>query len=318
MRPVAVSVLFFLLIACGAPQPRYEIPPTSRKPIGLIPKAEISGDQLGYILLEPSGVAIDAHRNLFVSDRGNNRIIKFDANFNPLDDFGGYGSGVGQFIYPEDIFIERGLNLYVLDSGNRRVVHLDNRLNYIEEIIPEDDSAEIVANRGVLSGLVLSGLGEMSVVDYDNSRLIRLDNFFKFSRYVGDFGYGSGALLNPVDMAFGRDNNYYVADQGNGRIAVYDDYGNFIRSIGDGLLERPTAVALSPHGVVWVADGESGDLLAFGSTGMLLFRFPGIDGADEFRSHDVRAMTISRESVLYIADGDHNRILVFDIAYEGE
>lgn len=316
MRGVALSVLLILLSACGQPRLESDIPQTIRKPIGLVLKAEISGQVLGSYLQEPAGLAVDARQYLYVADRGNHRIIKFDPEFNPVRDFGGYGSGIGRFISPDDIFVERGLNLYVLDSGNRRVVHLDERLNYIEEIIPEDDSSEIIANRGLLSGLALSRLGEMTLVDYDNSRLIRLDNFYRFSRYVGDFGYGAGALLNPVDIAFGRDNNYYVADEGNRRVAVFDDYGNFIRSIGGAVLRRPSAVAISFDNVVWVADSDRGELLAFSASGGLLYRFPG-DG-DDFQSHDVRGMTISDDGILYLSDGDHNRILIFDIVYEGE
>lgn len=315
MRAVTLTFFLSLLIACGGIPPQPGTPPTSRKPTGLILTAEISGTVLGFNLQEPSGLALDRRNYLYVSDRGNHRIIKFDSDFNPLNDFGGYGSGVGRFINPEDLFMDRGLNLYVLDSGNRRVVHLDERLNYIEEIIPEDDSIEIISNRGLLSGLAVSPLGEMSLVDYDNSRLIRLDNFFRFSRYVGDFGYGSGALLNPVDIAIGNDNYYYVADGGNGRIAVFDDYGNFVKSIGEDILSRPTAVTVSKANIIWVADAETGDLFAFASSGSLLFRYT---GGDEFKSHDVPAMITSEDDQLYLTDGDHHRILIFDITYERE
>jgi DNA-binding beta-propeller fold protein YncE len=319
MRAALLVLGSFLALSCAGRGPGVstskEVLP-DRIPIQLSLEKEISGRVMGYDLLHPAGVAVDAQGNLYISDSDNHRLIQFDRQFNPVREFGGYGSDAGRFISPEDIVVDRGLNVYVLDTGNRRIVQLDARLNYVEEISPQDDSAEIISNRGKLSGLVISPSGELTVADYDNSRLIKMDNFNRFSRYVGDFGYGRGALLNPMGLAIDRKDRTYVADAGNGRIAVYDDYGNYLSEIGRGLLRRPAAVAVSPYGTVWVADQDLGEILAFGADGRLLFR----TGQSDMKSEDlsgVTAIAVSADDLLYVADGKHSRVLIFRIVYEG-
>lgn len=45
--------------------------------------------------LEPSGVATDSEGNVWIADRGNNRIQKLDATGKYLDQAGSFGSGNG-------------------------------------------------------------------------------------------------------------------------------------------------------------------------------------------------------------------------------
>jgi len=319
MRAMLLCSCLLLLISCAAHDPGAALSESkspARIPVEVVFEKEIAGRILAYDLQHPSGVAVDAQGNLYVSDTDNHRLIKFDNQYQPVRDYGGYGGGIGKFINPADIIVDRGLNLYVLDTGNRRIVHLDAKLNFIEEIIPEDDPDEIISNRGILSGLQISPLGEITVADYDNSRLIKMDNFNRFSRYLGGFGYGRGALLNPQDLAMGDDGRTYVADAGNGRIAIYDDYGNYLGDIGSGRLKMPVALAVSKYGTIWVADREGPGLYAFAPDGRLLMHLDSA-GIKEYSFAGIEAMTVSPDGRLYFADGGRNRIMVFRIVYEG-
>jgi len=319
MRALLLSSCLLLLMSCAARDPATALSESktpTRVPVQVNFEREISGRILSYDLQHPAGVAVDAQGNLFVSDGGNHRLIKFDNQFEPVRDYGGYGGGIGKFIDPAKIVIDRGLNLYVLDVGNRRIVHLDAKLNFVEEIFPEDDPDEIISNRGILSGLQISPLGEITVADYDNSRLIKMDNFHRFSRYIGGFGYGRGALLNPKDLAMGDDGRTYVADAGNGRVAIYDDYGNYLGDIGAERLKMPVALTVSKYGTIWVVDREEPGLYAFAPNGRMLMHLDNA-GIKEYSFAGIEAMTVSPDGRLYFADGSRNRILIFDIAYEG-
>jgi DNA-binding beta-propeller fold protein YncE len=58
-----------------------------------------------------------------------------------------------------------------------------------------------------------------------------------------------GKVIKPIGIALDNVGNVYVADQGNGRVVVYDRFGLFIRFIGDQTkFDRLTAVAVSPSG----------------------------------------------------------------------
>ena len=51
----------------------------------------------------------------------NNRVEKFDSNGNYLTQWGGLGSGNGQFIGPFGIAVDSGNNVYVADLNNNRI-----------------------------------------------------------------------------------------------------------------------------------------------------------------------------------------------------
>lgn len=66
-------------------------------------------------------LGIDSKDNIYVSDRRNNQIQKFDSNGNFISKFGTKGSGDGEFNRPGAIAIDKEGNLYVLDTGNCRI-----------------------------------------------------------------------------------------------------------------------------------------------------------------------------------------------------
>lgn len=319
MRAAAVILAFWLMTACAgsrAPQTiDAAIGAAAKIPADLVLDRTISGDILGFDLKRPSGLAVNSRGELYIADGGNNRIIKLDRENRPVRDLGGFGEGYGRFQQPADLVMDRDLNLYVLDTGNRRVVHLDANLGFVEVVTPEDAPNELMSNLGKLAGVAVLSFGEIMVADDDNSRLIRLDNTGRFNRYIGDFGYGAGALQHPQGIALDREGRIYVADGGNGRIAVYDTYGNFIGGIGQEALERPTAVTVGYDGLIWVGDQASPSVLIFGADGALLRRISPA-GEDGQTVADIEALCLTPDGVVYVADSGHNRILVFHIVYE--
>ena len=83
---------------------------------------------------KPLGIAVDSKGNVFVADAGNNRIQKFQlvhscpsgttqvgfgVCFNT--EWGSYGSGKGQFSFPEGIAADSKGNVFVVDAGSSRI-----------------------------------------------------------------------------------------------------------------------------------------------------------------------------------------------------
>jgi tripartite motif-containing protein 71 len=66
-------------------------------------------------------MAVDSLDNIYVCDKGNNRIQKFDSEGNFLLQFGESGSGNRQFNNPADITIGPDGNVYVVDEYNHRI-----------------------------------------------------------------------------------------------------------------------------------------------------------------------------------------------------
>lgn len=73
----------------------------------------------------PSGLAVSSvapgEEIIYVADKGNDRIVKLDANGNVLRSWGGRGSGEGRFHAPAGVAVDGAGNVYVLDGENNRV-----------------------------------------------------------------------------------------------------------------------------------------------------------------------------------------------------
>ncbi len=81
----------------------------------------------------PSDVAIDSSGNIWVADKGNARIQKFDQNGKYLTQFGDYGTGPGEFKWPYGIAVDSLGDVWVSDGGNNRIQEFDTHGNYLSE-----------------------------------------------------------------------------------------------------------------------------------------------------------------------------------------
>jgi DNA-binding beta-propeller fold protein YncE len=64
----------------------------------------------------PSGVAVDASGNVYVTDRNTNRVEKFTTNGTYISQWGSKGSGAGQFNAPYGVAVDSTSNVYVIDE----------------------------------------------------------------------------------------------------------------------------------------------------------------------------------------------------------
>jgi DNA-binding beta-propeller fold protein YncE len=70
---------------------------------------------------DPGGVAVDSSGDVYVTDRGNNRIQKFTGDGTFITKWGSYGSGDGQFNDPGDVAVDSSGDVYVADRYNNRI-----------------------------------------------------------------------------------------------------------------------------------------------------------------------------------------------------
>jgi hypothetical protein len=70
---------------------------------------------------EAFGLAIDTEDNIYVVDRQNDRVQKFDSDGVYVSQFGTSGSDNGEFNLPHAIAIDSNGNLYVVDRDNDRI-----------------------------------------------------------------------------------------------------------------------------------------------------------------------------------------------------
>ena len=87
---------------------------------------------------QPNAVAIAPNGDIFVSDghspgRGNARVLKFSKDGKPIKQWGGHGSGPGQFEVPHCLAFDSKGRLFVGDRANNRIQIFDQDGKFLEE-----------------------------------------------------------------------------------------------------------------------------------------------------------------------------------------
>jgi tripartite motif-containing protein 71 len=309
-----LPIALLVCLACssyGLKKTDYRSSANSQPVRGLRLVAIMAEGRLGSSALNrPTGIVVDFQGNIFISDTGNDRVVKCDEKGRFLDEIGGFGSGVGEFNRPTYMASDKGLNLYVVDAQNKRIQRLDRNLNFISAIEIQGD--EDFAGLGLPEGIALTPSGEIVVSDIEGDLLIELSGFSEYKTTYGGFGEMEGGLRDPLGVFVDRNGDVYVADSRNDRVAVFDQFGNFLRSLGDKVLNDPAGVTVGRDGSVYVANTGGNSLAVFGQEGDLIAEYgkseQGMMGLSEPTD-----LELGPKGKLFLVDSGNHRIVVYEV-----
>ncbi len=168
-------------------------------------------------------MAIDKNGNFYLTDTGNNRIIKFDKDFKFISQFGVEGYTPGQFDHSHGIGIDSDGNIFINELNNARIQKFTNDGKFIKQWGAD----------GTGSGQFTLDLEHLKVDKYDrifitdgadNPNVQVFDNEGHFITQFGKVGIGNGEFNKPEHVAFNNKDNkgtVYVVDRGNHRIQTF-------------------------------------------------------------------------------------------------
>ena len=163
--------------------------------------------------------------NLYVADRDNDRIQKFDGNGNFILAWGSQGSGNGQFKKPQNVAIDSLNNIYVADHDNDRIQKFSSSGNFLLKW------GSLGTGDGQFKhpiGIAVDTLDNIYVADLDNDRIQKFDSAGNFLLKWGSFGTTDGKFKKPQDVTTDSSNNVYAADGDNDRIQKFNNSPNFL------------------------------------------------------------------------------------------
>ena len=202
-----------------------------------------------------------ADDTLYVLSRGaeelGQRVSRVTLDHRFLGQFGAFGRGDGQFVWPRSITLDDDGNVYASDDFLNRVSVFDPEGGFLS------CWGESGRGKGELNGpcgIAFDGDGNVLVVDSQNHRVQRFTKEGKFLGGFGQKGKHDGEFNLPWGLCLDAEGNVYVADWKNNRVQKFDADGNFLLKFeasptsGVGDLSGPTGVAVDSEGDVYVAD----------------------------------------------------------------
>ncbi|MCI0705919.1 MAG: NHL repeat-containing protein [Ignavibacteriae bacterium] len=199
---------------------------------------------------EAHRVLLTAQGSIIVADAGEHSISLFTSPRQKPKTVGGYGWGATSFDMPTGIATD-GITLYVSDYHNHRIQRFDRNLTYLSTFFTRDTNV-VAARFGYPSGVALSRLGDLFVLDSENARVLKFNRSLLFERSFGGIETERGKLKNPSKMIVTTDDRVFVLDAD--RLLEFDYFGNYVRSIGDGVLRNARGFDANKGGIVVVSD----------------------------------------------------------------
>ena len=186
--------------------------------------AKISGLSASqFTLAEPNGLATDSAENLYVADRGNNRILRLSAT---ASDF----SSVAHVLDAAAVATDAsGREIYVASPASNQIFRIAVVTGEISVFAgtgapPEHAAAQfpspIAAAEAALSapeGIAVDAGGNVFIADTGANAIVRID---AKTNLLSRVALGS-ELNSPGALAIDRSGNLFVADRGGHRVVEF-------------------------------------------------------------------------------------------------
>jgi DNA-binding beta-propeller fold protein YncE len=260
-------------------------------------------------IFSPRDIATDQAGSFFLTDAVTAKIVVLNREGIVLREWGGFGSGYGEFASIRGVTVDRQGFVYVVDDGNARIQKFTSTGDFILSwMIDEavEDSTRII------NDIVVDSSGFVYVSTHHPNRPSRILKYTTSGFFVTSWG-GNGILPGMFDasvwwdMAVDNEGHLYVADGRNLRVQKFTTDGVFLTSWGsagtnDGQFYSYIAeLTVDAAGNVYVVDsirpiGMSLRVQKFSSSGVFLEKFT---SADLVGSYAI-GITIDNENNLYI------------------
>ena len=242
----------------------------------------------------PTGLAVDATGNVYVSDYNNNKIRKISPTGNVTTFAGsgifGYKDGLGaeaQFMYLEGIVTDAKGNVYVADLGNYRIRKITPNAEVStfagSGVVGIADGQGINAQFSGPAGLTIDGNGNLYVTDGQRIRKVTPDGVVSTIVGSGIAGYldgpaNSAKFFNPCGIAIDVSGNLFVMDSDNSKVRKISATGEvstlagsdrgFADGVGlDAKFNTASSLTIDTQGNLFVADSYNHRIRKITSTG---------------------------------------------------
>ncbi len=260
----------------------------------------------------------------------------FAADFNLVGQFGGSGSGSGQFFNVSNLALDSGNNVFVADPGNARIQRFTAGGAFS---LAWGTAGQ---NKGQFSsptGVDVDPAGNVYVADRGNHRVQKFNSSGVFERtwgssvtnsssgapetclaaaticFGGTPGTDPGEFSAPEAVAIDGAGNVFVSEFFGNRVQKFTPAGAPLAAWGSpgaaaGQFARPVGLAVNSSGEVYVADRDNNRVQRFSNTGAFLGSFGG-QGVANGQMAGPEDVTVEPSGNVLVADLSNRRVQRF-------
>ena len=240
----------------------------------------------------PNEIAVSPAGDVYVVDRSNNRVQKFDSAGNYLTEWGGFNDPAAVAVDPNSAEIYVG---EFGDPGNNRIQKFDVNGALLDTW----------TGFGSISSLAVNSNGKVFATIYDTDKVLKLSTS---GVQEGEWGTGVNAPFNnPVGVAVDlADNRVYISDHNS--IFKYNPSGTQLAEWNVGF--SAVALAVDAAGTVYATRNSNDQVYAYDGNGTELFTWGGTGtGVGEFDRPT--GLAAGAGGAVYVADANNDRVQKF-------
>ena len=190
-------------------------------------------------------IVVGTQGTIYVLDADENKVSLFSNLQDAPKTLGGFGWSSSSFDKPTGVATD-GVNVYISDYGNHRIQRFDRDFNYISSLSSRDTS-DVTSRFGYPLDIALSEFGDLFILDGENIRVMKFNSQGSFERVFGDINAGKGKIQNPTKL-LATNSRIFVGEKN--KILEYDYFGNYLGSIGDGVMSNIAGFAVVTNGFI--------------------------------------------------------------------
>ena len=221
---------------------------------------------------DPLDFAFGKNGKMYVVNRGaeelGQRVTICTTDHEFISQFGGFGSGDGQFIWPVSIDIDSQDNVYVSDENLQRITVFDPDGKFLSKWGASGSGEGQLKGP---AGIAFDQDDNLYVAESHNHRVQKFTKDGQFILQWGGQGDGDGQFNSPWGICVDHNGDVYVADWKNNRVQKFSAQGQYLRQFkatpNGGDLNRPTGVAVDADGDVYVTDWGNHQVQIYGPDG---------------------------------------------------
>jgi len=166
---------------------------------------------------------------------------------------------------------------------------------------------------------VLSIVSPWGIVKDSHERLYVVDTFYRlvhvFDQKSGDyytFPERKPRLLSPIDITVDETGRLYLTDSAQKVVLIFSEGGKeFIRAIGEGLLERPTGIAYNPvTREILVVDTKASQVIRYDVDTLRVKGIIGREGMGEGQFYNPVSIGVMSDGRIIVSDSLNFRIQI--------